>query len=89
MKMKDKKPITEINGDGARNLAATIVLQAVEDYRDALRGLRINPQNREKMKTALECEEFFSGEWIMLLTDIPGATIRDRIRKEFDDYDDK
>lgn len=41
------------------NLANAIVLQAVKDYRDALKRLKKKPQNKAAMADAMECERFF------------------------------
>jgi hypothetical protein len=45
------------------NLANAIVLQAVKDYRDALKRLKKKPQNKAAMADAMECERFFRSPW--------------------------
>ena len=61
------------------NLAHAIVLQAVDDYRKALRGKRtfdgviIFPE---------KVERFFLSKWFMHLTTIEGQTIINRLQKE-------
>jgi len=57
------------------NLANAIILQAVDDYREAFM------QNDLWLIEALE--NFFMGEWYTILTNVPGKLIIERIRKEF------
>lgn len=45
--------------DPYENLANAIVLQAVKDYRDALKRLKKKPSNQAAMSDAMECERFF------------------------------
>ena len=42
--------------DPYENLANAIVLQAVKDYRDALKRLKKKPGNQAAMSDAMECE---------------------------------
>ena len=72
----------ELNGDGCTALASQIIILAAKDYRRALRMLKKNPGNRTAMKLAMECEEFFAGEWMKVLTDADGEWIKNRIRRE-------
>ena len=43
-------------------LANAIVMQAVKDYRKALKNLRKNRNNKDALSEAMECEEFFHSE---------------------------
>lgn len=45
------------------NLINAIILQAVKDYRDALKRLKKKPQNTDAMSTAMEIERFFHSAW--------------------------
>ena len=67
--------------DGYMILAESIVLQAVEDYRKALRGYDICKIKPERMIQLLE--EFFRSEWYMLLTKVDGETIIKRLKEEY------
>ena len=49
--------------DPYQNLANAIVLQAVRDYRSALRRLRKNPQNREAKEERDSLLRFFHSRW--------------------------
>ena len=49
--------------DPYENLANAIVLQAVKDYRDALKRLKKKPRNQTAMSDAMECERFFRSGW--------------------------
>ena len=45
--------------DPYENLANAIVLQAVKDYRDAIKRLKKKSSNQAAMADAMECERFF------------------------------
>lgn len=68
---------------GIRILADNVVLKAVEDYRDALRGRVIN--HIEPADMIKDCETFFRSEWFSLLTAIDGETIIIKLREEYFD----
>lgn len=53
-------------------LANAIVLQAVSDYRAALKKVKKNPKNRDAMDEALQIEKFFRSEWYQVLTSVDG-----------------
>ena len=63
-------------------LANAIVLQAVSDYRAALKKVKKNPKNREAIEGALQLEKFFRSEWYQVLTSVDGEYLIDRLRKE-------
>ena len=62
-------------------LAEAIVLQAVDDYREALRGKGIRGIAPEVIIN--ECERFFRSDWYNILTTIDGEYLIQNIRKEF------
>ena len=68
--------------DGWGDLAQAIILQAVKDYRTALKGLRKRPDNRELLNRKRECERFFFSEWFAVLTEADPDRIVDGIRRE-------
>ena len=63
-------------------LANAIILQAVSDYRAALKKVKKNPKNRDAIDEALQIEKFFQSEWYQVLTSVDGEYLIDRLRKE-------
>ena len=63
-------------------LANAIVMQAVKDYRKALKCLRINSKNKTALAEAMECEEFFRSSWYRTLTSVDGEYLIDKLRAE-------
>lgn len=49
--------------DPYERLANGIVLQAVADYRAALKAIKRNSGNKEKISEALQIEKFFRSQW--------------------------
>ena len=72
----------EIGIEAYENLANAVIIQAVHDYRKAygkvLRG-RSDKNTRDKIE---ELEQFFTGEWIEVLTSLDGNLILNTIRRE-------
>lgn len=68
--------------DPYENLANAIVLQAVKNYRDALKRLKKNPSNQAAMSDVMECERFFRSGWYKALTSVDGAYIINKLREE-------
>ena len=65
------------------NLANAIILQAVRDYRRALRQLKRNPQYTTAKHTIREVERFFHSKWFSFLTEInPDDLINRLVRAE-------
>ncbi len=75
-------PSTEYNPEGYIRLANAIVTLAAKDYRRALIALKKNSRNSLAMDKALECERFFDGDWIAVLTTVDGKWIKNRLREE-------
>ena len=63
-------------------LANAIVLQAVSDYRAALKKVKKNSNNRDAIDGSLQIEKFFRSEWYQTLTSVDGEYLIDRLRKE-------
>ena len=59
-----------------QNLANAIILNAVEDYREALRT------NNKAMQ--LDCETFFLSEWFVFLCNLTGDWLMTAIIKEIE-----
>lgn len=69
--------------DGYENLANAIILQAVKDYKRALRTLKYNPRHYESMKTKREVEQFFRSAWFADLTEADGEMILEAIKLKY------
>ena len=49
--------------DSYENLANAIILQAVRDYRTALKALKLNPSNKSARIEKENIERFFLSDW--------------------------
>ena len=68
--------------DPYERLANAIVLQAVADYRTALKKIKAHPKNRQAMDEALEIERFFRSGWYSQLTSVDGEYLIKRLQDE-------
>ena len=68
--------------DRYENLANAIILQAVKDYRKALRKLNRNSQNKDAKRTASDVERFFRSDWHKTLTSVDGELLIKKLREE-------
>lgn len=68
--------------NGYEQLANAIILQAVKDYRYALKRIKMNPANKTAMADAMECERFFRSDWYCALTSVDGEYLINRLREE-------
>ena len=66
------------------NLANAIILQAVKDYRMALKSLTANSRNRAAQADKDEIERFFRSQWYSALTDVKGEMLIRSLQKEVD-----
>ena len=57
------------------DLANAIILQAVKDYRMALKSLKANSRNRTAQADKAEIERFFRSQWYSALTDVNGEML--------------
>ena len=64
------------------NLANAIILQAVKDYRIALKCLKVNPNNRDALADKDEVERFFRSQWFSTLTSVDGEMLIRTLCKE-------
>ena len=64
-------------------LANAIIIQAVQDWREAMESLRRHPDNEEAKDTVRETEEFFLSEFYALLTTYDGETLLNRLKEEY------
>lgn len=63
-------------------LANAIILQAVKDYRAALKALRKNPKSISANKDKADCERFLLGDWFPALTSIDGEMLMKQLQQE-------
>ena len=68
--------------DPYERLANAIVLQAVTDYRVALKKIKANPRNKEAINEALQIEKFFRSGWYSVLTSVDGEYLIKRLQEE-------
>ena len=61
--------------EGIESLANAIILQAVADYRKALRILKRYPRYEAALKEKQRDEEFFQSEWYKQLTNVDGKML--------------
>ena len=66
------------------NLANAIILQAVKDYRMALKSPKANSRNRTAQADKAEIERFFRSQWYSALTDVNGEMLIRSLQKEVD-----
>ena len=66
------------------DLANAIILQAVKDYRMALKSLKANSRNRAAHADKAEIERFFRSQWYSALTDVKGEMLIRSLQKEVD-----
>lgn len=70
------------NIDPYEALANAIVLQAVKDYRRALKSYVRNPSNNSARYKKESLERFFLSEWYRLLTHIDGEMLIEKLNQE-------
>ncbi len=63
-------------------LANGIIMQAVKDYRSALKKLQKNPRSNIAASERDEIERFFRSGWFGILTNIDPEFLIDRLNQE-------
>ena len=74
--------------DGYEELANAIVLQAVKDWRKAVKTLKKKPRKESAKQMKEECERFFRSEWFEELTSVDGSVILRKLKQEAGINDD-
>lgn len=64
------------------DLANGIILQAVKDYREALKELDIDSKNLEAKTTRVEVENFFRSNWYKELTSLDPEILIEQLKEE-------
>ena len=59
-----------------------IILQAVTDYRVALKKIKANPRNKDAINDALQIEKFFRSGWYSVLISVDGEYLIKRLQEE-------
>ena len=77
--MAGTKNLTE---DPYERLANAIILQAVTDYRAALKRIKWKPEDRETIDEAMRVESFFRSGWYSQLTAVDGEYLIRRLQDE-------
>ena len=68
--------------DRYEKLANAIILQAVKDYRAALKALTKNSQNIMANRYKDDVERFFRSGWFQNLTSVDGEMLIRKLREE-------
>ena len=68
--------------DPYERLANTIILQAVTDYRAALKRIKRKPEDWETIDEAMRVESFFRSGWYSQLTAVDGEYLIRRLQDE-------
>lgn len=71
--------------DSYTELANAIIIQAVKDYRKALKTLKRYPHYEPARAMVAEVEEFFRSDWYRVLTSVDGDMLIRKIRREIND----
>ena len=67
------------------DLANAIIIQAVKDYRNALKTLKRYPRYEPAKAVVAEVEEFFRSDWYRTLTSVDADMLMTKIRREIND----
>ena len=68
--------------DGWDDLAAAIIIRAVEDYRQIRSQMQKEPENAEQSEQKAEIEDFFLSNWFGVLTSLSGGLLLQRLQNE-------
>lgn len=68
--------------DPYEKLANAIVLEAVKDYRKALKKLSKYPNNTDALTEKDSCERFFRSKWYGELTSVDGEMLIRKLQEE-------
>lgn len=68
--------------DAYEDLANAIVLQAVKDWRKAVKTLKKRPRYEAAKQMRDDCERFFRSDWFEELTNVDGSVILRKLKQE-------
>ena len=69
--------------DWEKILGNHIVLQAVNDYRNSLRGQKVD-NCVSIVKMIEDCEKFFKSDWFGMLTKLDGELLLTQLQEEYE-----
>lgn len=72
----------KLGGNPYETLANSIIMQAVFDYRKALKNIGEDPENQEALDEKVEIERFFQSGWYQALTRVNGPYLMRKLREE-------
>lgn len=70
------------NLTGWDDLTQAIILQAVDEYRKALRRIQVFPRQQKLQAAIRDVEDFFRSRWFAQITSIDGEMLIRRLREE-------
>lgn len=73
---------TASNMDPYQELGNAVVLQAVNDYRDAIKKLSRGKKNEKASQMKAECERFFKSGHFNIFTELDGVVLLSQLEKE-------
>lgn len=73
---------TAISMDPYQALGNAVVLQAVKDYRDAVKKLSRGKKNEKATQMKAECEKFFKSGYFNVFTELDGKALLSQLEKE-------
>ena len=68
--------------DNYTELANAIILQAVKDYRGALKTLKKRPRSETAKISKQEVERFFRSDWYLQLTSLDPEMLMQKLNEE-------
>lgn len=83
-KKTGRRKMEEFSEEGREKLANGIILQAVKDYREALKRLKKKPHDRDAQAVKGEVELFFHSPWYAILTDVDSGMLIRKLGEEAD-----
>ena len=68
--------------DPYQKLGNAVVLQAVKDYREAVKKLSCGKKNKAAEQMKAECEKFFKSDYFNTFTKLDGKVLLAQLEKE-------
>ena len=68
----------------AEELANAVIIQAVIDYRQAMKDLRLCPRDAKAKYMLEDCENFFKSRYFNFYTSINGVWLMNKLKEEFE-----
>ena len=71
-----------ISDDPYEHICKAIIIQAVNDYRRAMKQVVVNPRNKTALDEVLDIEDFLKSQWFQQLSHLDGQYILKRLQME-------